>query len=46
MTRLAQLFLSNNIEGINKYEKFVESKLGNEAFEKDFKHEEDALRPV
>jgi hypothetical protein len=33
-------------KALQGYEKFVESKLGNEAFEKYFKHEKDASRPV
>jgi hypothetical protein len=35
--------LSNNIQGINDYKRFVESKLESEVFKKDFKHEKDAL---
>jgi hypothetical protein len=35
--------LSNNIQGINNPKRFVESKLENEVFEKDFKHEKDIL---
>jgi hypothetical protein len=37
--------LLNNIQGINDYKRFVESKLENKVFEKDFKHEKDALGP-
>jgi hypothetical protein len=44
-TRLTRAFLSNNIQGINDYKRFVESKLENKVFEKDFKHEKDALGP-
>jgi hypothetical protein len=44
-TRLTRAFLSNNIQGINDHKRFVESKLENEVFEQDFKHEKDALGP-
>jgi hypothetical protein len=39
--RLTQAFLSNNIQGINEYKRFVETKLENKVF--DFKHEKYAL---
>jgi hypothetical protein len=42
-TRLIQVFLSINIERVNDHKRFVETKLENKVFEKEFKHEKDAL---
>jgi hypothetical protein len=40
---LLEYSCQKNIKRVNNYQRFVESKLKNEVFEKDFKHEEDAL---
>jgi hypothetical protein len=44
-TRLTRAFLSHNIQGINDYKRFVESKLENKVFKKDFEHEKYVWRP-
>jgi hypothetical protein len=35
--------LPNNIQGVNDYKRFVEPKLENQVFEKESKHEKNAL---
>jgi hypothetical protein len=43
--RLSRLFLKSNIQGVQEYKKYIEQRLQNDIFHKEFEHEKKQLSP-